>query len=210
MNRVPPFVPNSADDTHCVNAVFRMVFQYFFDQDFSWAEIDKLSHAVAGKGTWTFPISTELARRGLDVTNIEPTDYRRLFAEGESYLREVYGEKTAQYYLERSNIASVIPLIPEFLELVHHKTRKATEEEIRTFLADGCLVGAEVNSALLNDYAGFNLHFVLLYDAEGDDILLHDPGLPAMASRRVSGSLFHEAFCYPGGSQAIDVFRTRA
>ncbi len=37
----PPFIKNSDDNMHCVNAVFRMVYKHFFDKDFTWENIDK-------------------------------------------------------------------------------------------------------------------------------------------------------------------------
>lgn len=206
MKRIPPFVPNSDDDTHCVNAVFRMVLKYYTNQDVMWDEIDTLTGAIPGKGTWTIGGDIALAKRGIKVTNIEPVDYDALYKEGVTYLQQVFGADTSKYYLERSNIAAVIPDIPEFLRLVPHQTRRVETKEIITFLQNDNLVGVTLNSSILNKKPGFMLHYVLLYDFDGTHFSHHDPGLPPQPSRRVSLETFEESFVYPGGNGGIEIF----
>lgn len=207
MNPIPPFVANSDDDMHCVNAVYRMVLKHFLHEDMSWEQIDAVTKTIPGKGVWTVLGDIELARRGVHVSNIEPVDYGLLYSEGPEYLKRVVGEQTAMYYLERTNIASVIPDIPDFLRLVHHETRRVTIQEILTLLKRGNLVGAEINSRILNQKSGFSLHFVLMYDFDGTHIHLHDPGLPPAPSRKVSVADFEKSFHYQGGNGGIEVFQ---
>ena len=206
MKRIPPFVSNSGDDTHCVNAVFRMVLKHYNNQDMTWEEIDMLTKAIPSKGTWTVGGDIALAKRGIKVRNIEPVDYDRLYKEGTKYLQQVFGADTTKYYLERSNIAFVIPDIPEFLRLVPHETRRASIEEIISFLHKDNLVGVTLNSSILNSKPGFMLHYVLLYDFDGIHFSLHDPGLPPHPSRRISRETFETSFVYPGGNGGIEIF----
>jgi hypothetical protein len=206
MNHTPPFVANSADNLHCANAVFRMVHQYFFGHDFAWKQIDNITHAIRGKATWTFVADTWLAKKGLKVINIESTDYEKLYRDGVSHLSDVVGKENAHYYLTRSNVASVIPLIPQFLTYVQHETRRATTDDIVSNLKKGNLVGAEVNSRILNHGKGFDLHLVLLYKFSNNYFFLHDPGLPPHPARRVSVANFAQCFSYPGAVCGIDVF----
>lgn len=206
MNKVPPFVPNSDDDIHCVNAVFRMISQHFFGRDYTWKEIDALTHAEPGKGTWTFIAETEFAKLGLNVKNIEPLDYRRLHQEGVAYLAEMVGEDTYEYMVQRTNIQSVLKYIPEFMERVCHETRRAETREIVEYVQQNKLVAAEVNARILNNQAGLSLHFVLLYDFDGENILLHDPGSPPVASRKVSVSDFEKAFAFEGANGEATLF----
>ena len=205
--KVVPFVPNHEDGIHCVNAVFRMVHQYFFGKDLTWEEIDKLTRAVPGKGTWTFVGEMEFAKKGLQITNIETTDYEKLYKEGVNHLKTITGKENAAYYIEKTNVASVLSFIPEYLKWVKHETREAEIGEIVKFLKEGCLVGAEINSRILNKKEGFSLHFVLLYDFDGKNIVLHDPGLPPIEARKVSLEEFEKCFCFPGASRSITVFR---
>lgn len=207
MQKTPPFIPNSKDDMHCVNAVFRMVYKYYIGKDFTWKELDKLTKTIPGKATWTFIGEMEFAKRGIEVTNIEPVDYEQLYQEGVTYLTNIVGKDTADYYLQKSNIASVLKYIPEYLSYVHHETRRATIDEIINLLKAGNLIGAEVNSTILNDKPGFSLHFVLLYDFDGKHIILHDPGLPPIKARHVSLKEFDQCFNFPGANGGITIFR---
>lgn len=206
MNRVPPFVGNSDDDMHCVTAVYRMLYLHFFHEQYSWEQIEDLARAVPGKGTWTFVADTELAKRGIQIINIEPVDYEALFAQGPKYLRTLYGDKMADYYLERSNIGEVIKYIPEFLKTVQHETRRSTLREVLGFVKSGKLVGVEINSSILNKQKGFNLHFVLIYDCTKTHVIFHDPGLPPMPSRKISIKRFKECFEHAGGSASAHIY----
>ena len=201
-----PFVSNSKDDMHCVNAVFRMVSKYYLNRDFTWEELDKLTHAIPRKATWTFIGEMEFAKMGLKVTNVEPVDYKKLYQKGVKYLSTIMGEDTYNYYLKKSNIVSVIKFIPEYLKNVKHETRRATVDEIVKLLKDGNLIGAEVNSRILNHKDGFSLHFVLLYDFDGKNIILHDPGLPPIKARKVSLEEFDKCFNFKGANGGIIIF----
>jgi len=204
--RKVPFVKNHQDNMHCVNAVFRMVYKYFFNKDFTWKKIDKLTEASTGKATWTFIGEMEFVKRGLRVKNIEPVDYKKLYKEGINYLTKIVGKDTSDYYFKKSNIASVIKYIPNYLRLVEHETRRATIKEIINLLKEGNLIGAEVNSRILNHKPGFSLHFVLLYDFDGKNIVLHDPGLPPIKARKVTLKEFDQCFNFKGANGGITVF----
>lgn len=206
MNPVPPFVGNSDDDMHCVNAVYRMLLKHYFHEDVTWEAIDRITKATPGKGTWTVLGDIWLANKGLTVTNIEPVDYAELYRKGTGYLADVFGQQTSDYYLNRSNIAEIIPDIPEFLRVVRHETRRVTIGEITSLVKTGHLVAATVNSAVLNNTQGFALHLVLLYDCNGTHFTLHDPGLPPLPSRMITTEEFQNCFYYPGGNGGIDVF----
>ncbi|KKR87345.1 hypothetical protein A2875_02815 [Candidatus Gottesmanbacteria bacterium RIFCSPHIGHO2_01_FULL_46_14] len=207
MKKHVPFVSNTSDDMHCVPAVFRMVHKYFLKKDISWKEIDKILKVVSGKGTWTFPGLTGFAKKGISIIQIEQVDYENMYRQEPEYLHKVVGEKNAQYYLTKSNIASVIPFVPDFLKHVHHETRRGTVEEIIDFLKEGGLVGVEVNSATLNNNPGFNLHYILLYDFDEKYITFHDPGLPPIEGRRITIEDLRKCYDYPGANGGITVFK---
>ncbi|MBI3486157.1 hypothetical protein HY025_04430 [Candidatus Daviesbacteria bacterium] len=203
-----PFIKNSKDNMHCVNAVFRMIHKHYFKKDLNWKEVDRVTKAIPGKGTWTFMGEMWLAKKGLRVLNIEPTDYKLLYKEGVEYLNKVVGKETAQYYLNSSNVGSVIKYIPEYLSTVKHFTRKSSIKEIIKFLKKGYLIGAEINSGILNNESEFDLHFILIYDFDGKNLIIHDPGLPPIKSRKVSLEEFNKCFNYPGSNSGIVVFQT--
>jgi len=102
----------------------------------------------------------------------------------------------------------VLSCIPEYLKTVKHETRRASLEEIIGFLKRGALVGAEVNSRILNQKEGFDLHFVLLYDFDGKNFIVHDPGFPPIKSRKVDIKEFNQCFNFEGANGEVVVFKT--
>lgn len=204
-----PFVANHEDRMHCSQSVFRMLFKYFFDEDLSWEEIDKITKTIQGTASWTMAAHTVLAERGVDVINIEPFDYQRFYDEGIDYLKNNFGEETAKYYLEKSNLLSVKDDIPKFLATAHHETKRAAIEDIVNFLKKGYLVGAEINSRILNKKEGFSLHYVLITGCEGDSLIIHDPGPPPLENRKVPKSEFLKAFAFEGANGEVTAFRLK-
>ncbi len=204
--QVPPFIPNSADDLHCVGAVFRMLFLHYLGRRMTWSETDRLLKSVPGKGTWTVAGDIALSRAGITVRNVEPVYYERLAREGTAYLDRVFGAETAAYYRNRSNIETVLPDIPEFLSAVSHETRRTGIAEISDEVNGGALAGVTVNSSVLNGTGGFSLHYVLVYAADANTLTLHDPGLPPVPSRTVTTEAFDKSFNYPGGNGGVDFF----
>lgn len=202
------FVRNHQDDMHCVGAVFRMVHQYFLGSDLSYPEFDVVAKAVPGRGTWTIAAELEFARRGISISHIEPIDYQTLYKEGPSYLARIFGKNTSDFYLQNTNIVSVLEDIPEFLREVNVHQREGNVQDILDCLNRGGIVGAEVQSGILNRSSRFSLHYVLIYGSEGSDLLLHDPGLPPYPSRRVSLIEFESCFTYPGGNPAVTLFES--
>ena len=204
-----PFVANHKDQMHCSQAVFRMLFKYFFDEDLTWEEIDEITKTIPGKASWTMAAHMVLAKRGVEVVNIEPFDYQRFYDEGADYLRNNFGEETARYYLEKSNLLSVKDDIPKFLSTVHHETKRATIEDIAHFLKESYLVGAEINSRILNRREGFSLHYVLLVGCENDSLIIHDPGPPPLESRKVPKDEFLKAFAFEGANGEVTAFKLK-
>jgi hypothetical protein len=204
-----PFIANSSDNKHCVNAVFRMVYNYFFHKDISFEELDRLTCAVPGKATWTFVGEMEFAKMGLEVVNIEPVDYDGLYKEGAQYLKTVVGEDSAKYYLTESNINDVLQFIPEYLNHVRHETRRSSRQEIIEFIKQGYLIGVEVNMSALNHTENFDLHFILVYDYDEKNIIAHDPGLPPVAARKITFEEFDNCYSYEGANQGATLFRKK-
>lgn len=197
---------------HCSQAVFRSLFNYFFDEELSWQQIDKITKTIQGKGAWTMAAHIELSKRGIEIINIEPFDYERFCNEGLQYLKDNFDADTVQYYLEKSNLMDVVDDIPVFLKSVKHETRKATIEDIDYFLQSGYLIGAEINSRVLNKKPGFSLHFVLVRSGSNRNYIINDPGggsSPALENRIVSKEEFIEALGKEGSNGEVSAFRNR-
>jgi hypothetical protein len=202
-----PFFANTPDDTHCVQAAFKMMLKYFMpERDFSFNQLDKLSRKEPSKGTWWLPLLLELSKLEISVKDIEPFNYTRFYKEGDTYVKSFYPPQAANYHLNQTNLRSIKPLIPEFLKNVDLETRSASLDDIQKMLASGWLIAAAVNSRVLNNTPGFSGHVMVVYDfdAKSGQFLLHDPGLPAHESRPVAREKF-EAALFSAGPQTAAV-----
>jgi hypothetical protein len=207
MKNIPPFVANTADGMHCVPAVFRMLHQYYFKKDMKWNEVNAMMKVIDGKGAWTFPALTYFAKKGVELKNFEPVDYQKIFDNAKDYFPTIVGAQTAEYYLKKSNILSLLPDIPEFLETVDSQMRTSDTKEVLSWLKKDYFVLVELNSRILNKKQGFALHLVLIYDCDDKFIYLHDPGLPPIEARKVTIPDFKKAYEYAGANTAITVFK---
>lgn len=207
MKKQIKFYSNHDDGMHCSQAVFRSLFHYFFNENLNWSEIEKITKTEKGKGAWTMAAEIELARRGVGVINIEPFDYARYYREGVDYLNGNFDDKIVNYYLNKTNLLNVKEDIPIFLKLVKHESRKGTIEDIDGFLDNGYLVGAEINSRILNKKPGFSLHYVLIVEKEKGSYIINDPGLPPLERRMISKNEFIEASGKKGSNGEITAFR---
>ena len=193
------FFANTADDTHCLQAAFRMMLKYFLpEQDFSWKELDKMSHKEPGKGTWWFPMLLEIEKIGLRTKYIEKFDYKCFLEEGNSYVIEFYGSEAGSWYLQKSNLLDVKPLIGDFLANSQGQQRVAGLKDLDELLATGWLVGIDLNAKVLNGQPGFSSHMVLVFGKKSQNYVLHDPGLPPRPSRIVTADLLRQAWSYSG------------
>jgi len=164
-----PFYSNKEDDMHCVQAVFRSLFDYFFNEKLSWKEIDKLMKVQPHKATWTLLSHTALAQRGINVKVIEPFDYKRFLEVGVSYVKSTYDSQTANYYLKTSNLLSLQQEIPCFLSSISVQKTKPNRKDIDDLLEQGYIVGCEINPFALEKQSGFTLHYILILDKQGID-----------------------------------------
>lgn len=201
------FYPNTPDNMHCSQAVFRSLFKYFFDEELSWEEIDKITKAIPGRGSWTMAAYIELANRDVEVVNIEEFDYQRFYNERVEYLKEIYNDDAIKYTLEKSNLLSVRDDIPEFLQKVKRIKRKATIKDFDKLLDNGYLVGTVLNSRVLNEKEGFSLHYVLIKEKEGNKYIINDPGLPPVENRKVTKDQLLQAFQASGGGGEVTGFK---
>jgi hypothetical protein len=47
---------------------------------------------------------------------------------------------------------------------------------------------------------------VLIFGLDGENVILHDPGLPAMEFRKVNIDKLNEAFSFKGAGQSINIY----
>ena len=87
-----PFYSNTEDDTHCFQAVIKMVLKFFWpDKEFTWAELDKITAKVEGLWTWQMAGLLWLDANGFEVKDIEAFDYDQFIKKGGDYHGNVFG-----------------------------------------------------------------------------------------------------------------------
>jgi hypothetical protein len=200
-----PFFANTPDDTHCVQAAFKMILKYFMpERDFSFDELDKMSRKQVGKGTWWAGLLLELSKLDITVKDIEPFDYGRFYKEGESYVQILYPYEAANYHLNKTNLNAIKSLIPDFLDKIDLQSRPARLSDINKLLNDGWLIAAALNSRVLNDKPGFSGHIVVVYgiDSDSGEFWVHDPGPPPHKNWLVPREKFKTAFYSAGPKNA--------
>lgn len=196
-----PFFANTPDDTHCVQASFRIMLKYFMpERDFSYDQLDKMSQKQPGKGTWWPPLLLEIQKLGFLVKDIESFDYRAFYKHGQTYVKEHFGPEVADYHLRNTNLMDIRPMIPEYSSQIELETRPATMADVRALLKAGWLVGLAVNGRTLNNNPGYVGHVVVIYemDQTGQTFWLHDPGLPAQAGRKIDRKTLEKAWRWTG------------
>lgn len=194
----PPFFSNTPDNTHCYQAVLKMLLkQYFPNEDYSWQELEKISAKVEGLWTWPTAGLLWLAEKGLSVKSIGLFDYLAFAKQGEQYLLDFYGKTVGQSQIDHSDIPQEQAIAEAYVQKAVRETRQAEISDIAVALSTGALVICNVNQKALNDEEGYSGHFVLIYNHDGDSLFLQDPGLPAYAERKVSFAQFTKAWGYP-------------
>jgi hypothetical protein len=192
-----PFVANP-DATHCYQAVLKMVLLRFRPhRDQSWEALDRITGKVDGLGTWPFAGLTWLHDQGLDLTNVELMDNGRFAAEGRAYIAELAGQEFADSHHRGLDLSSVQAQAKTFVEKVRCEVRIPTIDDIRRAVSAGCLVICNVNSRALNGHEGYLGHYVVAKGFDEHGLIVHDPGPPGEASRRVAFAAFEHAWASP-------------
>jgi hypothetical protein len=192
-----PFVPNP-DATHCYQAALKMVLQRFRPhRDPSWADLDRITGKVEGFGTWPFAGLTWLRELELELTNVEVMDNVRFASEGRAYIAEVAGKEFAESLDRGLDLSQVQAEAATFVKKVRCEVRVPTIDDIRGALMAGGLVICNVNSRILNGREGYLGHFVVVKGFDEHELIIHDPGPPGQANRRVPLEAFENAWAYP-------------
>lgn len=182
------------------------------ERQFSMADLIKLSDVVDGNATWPSRLLIELDQLGLEIHMIEGFDAQRFIDEGEHYLKDAFGEETAAWQIQHSDIEKerrdYRELLASDVEVVN---RVPTLDDIKKYLADGYMVKAVVNSKKLAGKDGYVGHAVLVLAIQGNEVVLHNPGLPPIPNQRVSIDVFEAAWSSPNEeAREIVAVRLRA
>lgn len=191
----PKFFSNTEDGNHCLQASIMIVLNTL-GHEISWEEVNKMTQYKDGLYSWTPRGVVALAEKIPGTKIISNFDYKEFASDGLSYLRECW--RPEWFEKQKENASKGFKREQNFAkELIQRENlfehRNIKKEEIENLL-NGNLVIALVNSKKLRGESGEAGHFVVVYAENGDDFVLHDPGLPPVEAWGVSKSLFMQAF----------------
>lgn len=198
INKRIPFFSNTKDNTHCYQAVLKMILKYYYPQEeYLWDKLDRITAKV--KNLWTWPMSglIWLKRKGLNIKVIEPFDYRAFINKGEQYLIEEYGDKVATEQIKHSNIQQERKIAKKFLKEIKVKSRIPDIDDIKKLILENYLLICNINAKTLENKTGYEGHFVLVKGIDNEQVYLHDPGLPPVENRAVNLTNFMKSWAYP-------------
>jgi hypothetical protein len=192
------FYSNTPDNTHCFQAVLKMVIKYFWpNENYSWEELEKIT--AKEKNLWTWPMSglLWLSKRNVKLICIETFDYKKFIKLKGEYLIEKYGKEVGEAQIKHSNIEQEIDATKDFVRKVIIRKRTPTISDLKRFLVQDYLLICNVNSNKLNNKSGYTGHFVLLKGLDNNSFIIHNPGPPPLENQLVAPFLFEQAWAYP-------------
>lgn len=193
-----PFYPNSEDGTHCWQAAMKMVLTFFEpEREYSYDELDRISHKQPGKWTWPTASMLWFLEQGFELRLIEEFDYRAFAARGGDYLLERCGEEVGRAQIEKSDLASELAFAAEFATKAKLEVRIPDFSDIERLMREGYVIICNINASALHRLSGYSGHFVVICELAGDQVVLHDPGLPPRPAVRVRRADFDRAWSYP-------------
>ena len=194
-----PFYGNTPDNTHCNQAVMKMLLGYYFPNEvYGWKELETITGKKEGLWTWPTQGWVYLKSRGLDVTYYGTFDYDRFVDIGSKYLIEKYGKKVGEEQIIHSDIDYEIEVAKKLLVSFNQTKRIPTLDDVSKFIAQDCLLLCNVNYYPLYGKSGYAGHFVLIYGIDDKYIYIHDPGLPPHPQAEIPIENFIDAWEYSG------------
>ncbi|HSH55289.1 MAG TPA: C39 family peptidase [Candidatus Limnocylindrales bacterium] len=204
-----PFISNTPDDKHCLQAAYAMVRQFFEPElELDWDDWSEITGYLPGKGTWSMAGLMWFKDHGYDVVHIGTFDYEAFAERGDQYLLEALGEEVGKWKLQYMDLKLEQARAVRFLQSKIWINREATIDDIKNYLQEGYLVKCLVNLNALNNKPGYLGHAVIVKGYTDTDIILHDPGLPAFPDRHVDMEHFVRAWIDPEAkSEKMDAIR---
>jgi hypothetical protein len=193
-----PFIANSEDDLHCLQAAFMMILKYFeSDTEIDWDDWSEMTGFEIGKGTYATAGVLWFLDNGFDVKEISLFDCKKFIETGGDYLIETSGKDVGEWQIVHSNIPLEQERMKKLLSSGAYDQREPTIDDIKQFLDKGYLLRVLVNSIKLNGKYGYFGHAVVVFGYENEYLLVHDPGSPPMPNRKVSFDDFEAAWADP-------------
>lgn len=206
------FIANTDDGLHCVQASWLMILNHFKPStDIGWDEWSIITGFEAGKGTWPLASLLWFKEQGFNLKHVELFDFDKFAQSGADYLKQQFSPELFEWSVEHTNMPLEQKRARELAKYDICVNETPTIDGVKSFLDDGYLVRAHVNSCALNGRDGYFGHSVLVLGYDEESFILHDPGPPATPNRRVEYATFSKAFFTDGpDSGEIDAVKLSA
>lgn len=190
-----PFVANTDDDTHCLQAAYMSIAKYF-DPNFSvsmdeWAQ---LTGYEEGLGTWANAGLVWFAQHGYEVKHYEVFDFDAFMKSPKQYMIALHGEMAGTWGYEHTNVPAETERMQQLLSLGLVEQREPTIADITSFLDNGWLVRVVINAHRLAGEEEYVGHAITITSYSDTHVTFHDPGLPPMPNRTVPWEEFEAAW----------------
>ena len=194
MSKAVPFIPNS-DDLHCMQAAFMMILKYFKPEfEINWDEWSNLTGFEKDKGTWPIAGLVWFNEHGFEVKHIEDFNFEAFAKDGESYLKNRFPGEGGAWAIEHTNIAAEQARAKKLIKTNINENRNPSISDIKSYLDQGYLVRAHVNSRKLSGREGYFGHEVVVFGYDDSGFTVHDPGPPALRNRKIDFISFENAW----------------
>lgn len=205
-----PFFKN-IDDTHCYQAVLKMILKYFLsDKDFNWNELEELSGKEKDMYTWSMRGWINFKLMGFEVVVKDTFDYQKFSKEGSDYLELEFSEEAAREQIAHSNILKEMKDAEEYVKLMGHKKVLPEVDDIFSLVDKGFLIGCGINANILDNSGGYDPHFILIFGYDRNNLYAHDPGPPAHKNWKLPLEIFLKAWEYPDeNSRNLEAYKLK-
>jgi len=193
--RQVPFVANTVDDTHCLQAAYMSAAKYFDPGfDIPMEEWSAITGYEEGLGTWANAGLVWFKENGYDVKHYELFDFEEFIRRPKEYMIEVNGEEAGKWGFEHTNVPVEIERMKKLVASGIAEKRRPSIEDIKHFIDDGYLVRVTINCGTLDGTHEYIGHAVIITSYNNTYIQFHDPGLPPIPNRQATYEDFEAAW----------------
>ncbi|HEV2068614.1 MAG TPA: hypothetical protein VGR26_02330 [Acidimicrobiales bacterium] len=215
MAYVKTFIPNEADDLHCLQACHRMLIESLVGSRPTLEDSERATGFREGWPTWQFALLRDLADRGYPVVDIEQFSVDHFLAAPEAAIAAQVGDAVvARQILNTMDVPLEVERLRNcrYHDLIRFVNKAPSMADLRSALSHHAYALCNVNGNVLHDKVGYVGHLVIVQEVGDDWCSLQDPGLPPGPDMKVSLAKFLEAWHYPKATMAnvYAVFPSRA
>lgn len=197
-------IPNDADNLHCLQACFVMLWATLTGEHFSMLNAEEYTGFRPGVETWPYAMIAWLAEHGCEVVHIEALDAVSFVSSPREELVRIGAPlETSDYYLEITDIEAERDRISRALSTRHatFDVRVPEIADIRKGLTGGWVPLLAVDYGTLEGHSkGIEGHMVMVTASTANSLVIQDPGPPVHWDWALSDERIISALRYPAES----------